>query len=263
MSLSNWISNAAVKFSSPEAIGEEQPLTDPHISEPLILHTNPAYPLLLDKDQVVSGERFSVLRTRVLNAHAKSGIRSVMITSPQTAEGKSLVCINLALSLAQLGKVPILLVDADLRVKGISRLFSAEGDSGVGDFLENRATLNASIRETNVPFLFVAGAGKLSEGSLPAVLEGSRWPKFLEQAKQQFKFIIVDSVPVAAPIADFELLSAACDAVLLLVHLRKTTREALTLTMQRMDSKLLGLVINNIDVRVGSDYHSYYYPKKR
>src|SRR4029077_256750 len=101
----------------------------------------------------------------------------------------------------QLGKGPILLVDADLRVKGISRLFSAERDSGVGDFLEGRATLNACIRETNVPFLFVAGAGKLSEESLPAVLEGSRWPEFLEQAKQQFKFIIVDSVPVAAPIA--------------------------------------------------------------
>jgi len=263
MSLSNWISNAAVKFSSPDVIREAQPLTDPHNSEPLILHADPAYPLLLDEEQVVAAERFSVLRTRVLNAYAKSGIRSVMITSPQTAEGKSLICINLALSLAQLGKGPILLVDADLRVRGISRLFGAEEDSGVGDFLEGRATLNASIRKTNVPFLFVASAGKLSEESLPAVLEGRRWPEFLEQAKQQFKFIIVDSVPVAAPIADFELLSAACDAVLLIVHLRKTTREALTLTMQRLDSKLLGLVINNIDVRVGSDYHSYYHTKKR
>jgi capsular exopolysaccharide synthesis family protein len=262
MSLSNWISNAAVKFPQSEAAGEAQPLTDRHDGELLILRTNPAYPLLLDEEQVVAAERFSVLRTRVLNAHAKSGIRSVMITSPQKGEGKSLVCVNLAISLAQLGTGQVLLVDADLRVKGISRLFSMEEDSGVGDFLEGRAAFNASIRTTNVPFLFVAGTGKLREGSLPAVLEGSRWSEFLEQAKNQFRFIIVDSVPVAAPIADFELLSAACDAVLLIVHLRKTTREALTLTLQRMDSKLLGLIINNMDARRGFDYYSHYYAKK-
>src|SRR6185369_10814409 len=185
MSLSSWISNAVVKSQSLELIGEEQPLTDRCNGNPLNLRTDPGYPLLLDAEQVVAAERFSVLRTRVLNAHAKSGIRSVMITSPQKAEGKSLVCINLALSLAQLGKGRVLLVDADLRVKGISRLFNIKEDRGVGDFLQGSVTFDASIRATNIPSLFVAGAGRLSEGSLPAMLEGSTWPEFLEQAKQQ------------------------------------------------------------------------------
>src|SRR6185437_9586100 len=110
MSLTNWISNAAIKFPPPEATGDEQPLSDRHNSEPLILRSNAAYPLLLDEKQVVAAERFSVLRTRVLSAYAKSGIHSVMITSPQKAEGKSLVCINLALSLAHLEKDRVLLV---------------------------------------------------------------------------------------------------------------------------------------------------------
>ena len=75
--------------------------------------------------------------------------------------------------------------------------------------------------------------------------------------------MIVDSVPVAAPIADFELLSAPCDATLLIVHLRKTAREALSLTLQQMDSKLIGVVVNNQEPRIGFDYYSYYYAKKK
>jgi hypothetical protein len=47
------------------------------------------------------------------------------------------------------------------------------------------------------------------------------------------------------------------------VYLHKTTREALELTMQRVDSKLLGLVINNIESQTAFDYYSYYHSKRK
>ncbi len=223
---------------------------------------NARYPLLVDPEQVVAAEHFGVLRSRLLSAQAKSGLRSVIITSAQKGEGKSLVCLNLALSLAQLERHRVLLVDGDLRVKGVSQLLGIASEPGLSDFLRDKNSFEDCIRTTNRSHLFVAGAGTQSEEFVPAILEGSRWPEFLEQAKEVADLIIVDSVPVSAPIADFELLTAPCDAALLIVHLRKTSREALSATLQRMDSKLMGVIINNQQAPKNSAYYSYYYGKK-
>jgi len=231
---------------------------------PVVLRANREYPLLVDPSQLLATEHFGVLRARLLNAYLQSGIRSVVITSPQNREGKTLVCTNLATCIAQIGKYRVLLVDGDLRVRGITQLFGIQDQHGLGDFLQGTATFRQCIRSTNLPCLWVAGAGGLSQESPVAILEGTKWPQFLELAKQEFDLMIIDSVPAGAPIADFELLSAACDAVLLIVHLRKTTRQAVDRTLQQVNSKLMGLIVNNAGPRVGYDhYYHGYMPKKK
>lgn len=262
MSSSTWVSKAADKAEAEHILSEEQAASHA-AGQPLTVRADAGYPLLVDPEQVIASEHFSVLRSRILNFQAKSGIRSVIITSAQKGEGKSLVCVNLAISLAQLERHRILLVDGDLRVKGTSELLRAGNEVGVSDFLRGDATLEGCIHPTNFPYLCVAPAGTHGEEALAGLLEGGGWPAFLERAKEVADLVIVDSVPVAAPIADFELLAAPCDATLLIVHLRKTTREALTLTLQQMDRKLMGVIINNQEPRVGFDYYSYYYGKKK
>jgi capsular exopolysaccharide synthesis family protein len=259
MSSSAWVKSAD-KVETGNMSAEAQANSNGHLVQ---VRADAVYPLLVDREQVIASEHFSVLRSRILNLQAKSGMRSLIVTSAQKGEGKSLVCMNLAISLAQLEKYRILLVDGDLRVKGVSHLLRIAEAPGVSDFLCGKEPLENCIRATDFPHLCVAAAGTHSEDSLPNILEGSRWPAFLEQVKEMADLIIVDSVPVAAPIADFELLSAPCDATLLIVHLRKTTREALNLTLQQMDKKLLGVVINNQEPRIGFDYYSYYYAKKK
>lgn len=262
MSSSAWVTKAADKQEVESELAK-QPGGSNGSDQTVMVSADASYPLIVDHNQVIASEHFSVLRSRVLNAQAKSGMRSLIVTSAQKGEGKTLVCLNLAISLAQLEKHRILLVDGDLRVKGASELLRTTETPGVSDFLQSRTTLENCIRPTNFPYLYVAPAGRQAEDALPAILEGSRWPAFLAQAKELADLVIVDSVPVAAPIADFELLSAPCDATLLIVHLRKTMREALAMTLQQMNGKLLGVVINNQEPRVGFDYYSYYYGKKR
>jgi protein-tyrosine kinase len=229
---------------------------------PVELQSHPGYPLLVDPQQRAANEHFGVLRTRLLTARAQSGICSVMIASPQRQDGKSLTSTNLAISLAQLRSERILLVDGDLRLHGVTRLLGVQERSGLSDFLQERAAFRDCIKATSLPHLFVAPAGNVSEESLPAILEGGKWLEFLQKAKQEFGLIIVDSVPVSAPIADFELLLAGCDAVLLVVHFRKTTRDAMDFTAQRMNGKLLGVIVNNFERRSDFDYRSYYSGKK-
>jgi capsular exopolysaccharide synthesis family protein len=225
---------------------------------PVELRSSRSYPLIVDPDQSLAAEHFGVLRARLLSARAKSGIRSVVISSAQKQEGKSLTCLNLAISLAQLGKDRILLVDGDLRRAGVTRLLSLDGRTGLADFLHNRERFDICVKRTTLPYLSVAPCGKVSEQSLPGILEGTRWAEFLQAAKTDFDLIIVDSVPVSVPIADFELLLAACDAALLVVRLRKTARQNLEATAEQLNGKLLGIIVNNAEPLAGFSDYSYY-----
>jgi capsular exopolysaccharide synthesis family protein len=225
---------------------------------PVVLRSNPAYPLLVDPGQRAAAEHFGVLRARLLNARKKAGIRSVLITSPQKQDGKSFTSLNLAISLAQLQQIRILLVDGDLRLSGASRVLGLEHTVGLADFLQDWAPFGECIKATTLSHLYVASAGNVIAESLPGILEGGRWPEFIRRANEDFDLIIVDSVPVSAPIADFELLLTPCDTALLVVHVRKTTREALSLAGNRMQGKLLGVVVNNKEQRTDLDYHSSY-----
>ncbi len=228
----------------------------------VVLRSNPTYPLLVDPEQRAAAEHFGVLRARLLNARSKSDIRSVVITSPQKQDGKTFTSVNLAISLAQLQQLRILLVDGDLRLSGITRLLELEQSAGLADFLQNWSPFEECVKATTLSHLYVAPAGNVSGDSLPAILEGSRWPEFIQKAKQEFDLLIVDSVPVSAPIADFELLLNACDAALLVVHIRKTKRDALEFVTNQMQGKMLGVIVNNKELRPDFSYHAPYSGKE-
>lgn len=245
---------------------EEQPAREPGNSSsirPLSPLTNPDYPLIDDPGQFAAIEHFGVMRSRVLTAHSQSGMRSMVITSAQKGEGKTFVCANLAISLAQLKSHRVLLVDGDLRVGGVSNLLGLQEQPGLAEFLQGDANFESVLRASHLPSLSLVGTGKVPEGALPGMLEGPRWAEFLKQAEEQFDMVIVDSVPILAPIADFELLAAPCDGVLLIVHLRKTQRDSFDATVERTNGKLIGVVVNNVELHVGRDYYSYYYGKKK
>ncbi|MGH9429449.1 MAG: hypothetical protein ACRD2L_24450, partial [Terriglobia bacterium] len=118
---------------------------------------------------------------------------------------------------------------------------------------------SAVVQKTSLSCLSVVGAGNTMDGSLPQVLEGVRWAEFLQAAREEFDVVIVDSLPAAAPVADFELLQAPCEALLLVVRMRSTTREGLMRAVQRVDrKKLIGVVVNDADA-VKYHNNSYYY----
>jgi capsular exopolysaccharide synthesis family protein len=170
-----------------------------------------------------------------------------------------MVATNLALSLGELGSKRILLVDADLRAGSVTRVLKLNHLPGMGEFLQGKRQFDTVIHPTQFPNLSVAPTGLVPKNTLPAILEGSHWPEFMEQAKEKFDLIIVDTVPVSAPVADLELLMAPCDGYLLVVHMRQTRRQSLKRVSARLDpKKCLGVILNNDDELY--DYaHDYYY----
>lgn len=216
---------------------------------------SPYLPLVSDGSNGAAAESFSILRSRLLSVHNKLKICSVVITSAESGDGKTLVATNLGLSLSQLGTKRILLVDGDLRIGKVSQIFNIGHKVGVSDFLLANATFGSVICATEIPTLALAGAGTVSKKVVSGLLQGPRWPAFIEKAKKEFDLIVVDTIPVSAPVVDLELLSEPCDAVLLVVRIRQTNRQALKRAASRMNaSKFLGVVMNNADEVCEYDY---------
>ena len=115
------------------------------------------------------------------------------------------------------------------------------------------------MQPTDLTSLSIVSAGHVSEGTIPEILEGPRWREFLDCAKEQFDLVVIDSLPAAAPVADFDLLAAPCDMTLLVVRLRRTTREGIMRALQRIDQKkLLGIVLNDSDHLERYKHYGYY-----
>ena len=228
------------------------------------IRPNPNAPLVINRHDIIAQEAFGILRSRLLKAH-ETGIQTILITSSEQGEGKTVVAINAALSLAQLEQKRILLVDGDMRAGGVTDFLSLETRSGLSNYLRGEKPIEAVIHATNFPFLSVVPAGQTPEGALPEALEGSHWPEFLQQVKEQFDLIIVDALPISAPVIDLELLLSPCDAYLVTVQIGKTPRSSMERLAQWMDrQKFLGVIVNNADkLNDGSYLYGYYGSKNK
>jgi non-specific protein-tyrosine kinase len=258
----NVESQPKLKAASPKETGDPTSKAATSVSAPgPQIKPDPNFPLVLDHNHSMAAESFSILRSRILGVHKKLGTRSILITSAEAGDGKTLIATNIALSLGQLGSKRILLVDGDLRYATVTRILNLKHLPGMGEFLQGRRPFSAVVHPTGFPALSVAPAGLISKKILPEILQGPRWPEFLQQAKEEFDLIIVDSLPVSAPVADLELLTAPCDAFLFVVYMRRTQRQALERANKRLDQKkFLGVIINNADEIYDYDY-SYLNPK--
>lgn len=201
-------------------------------------------------------EAYGSLRTRVLKLKASKGIRSLVMTSSVSAEGKTLTSRNLALSCAKLHNLRILLVDGDLRSRGLTRLLKLPEGPGLTDLLGGKITAEKAVLATEHENLFVLGAG--SQNAQPSELFASHlWPEFIAWASQCYGFVIVDAPPIHS-LSDAELISAGCDGVLMVVRALSTPREIAQKCVGRLDKrKLLGIVFNGLPSGPESDYGYY------
>jgi capsular exopolysaccharide synthesis family protein len=159
------------------------------------------------------------------------------------SDGKTLTAFNLACACAQLEETSVLLVDADLRTRGLSQLIPDLPSGGLANYLAGTGECENIALRTNLNGLFVVGAGE-SETSPAELFSRGRWQQFLNWAKSQFKLVIVDSLPVGV-VADSDLITGACDKVLIVLRALKASRTALEDALGHLDTnKILGVVWN-------------------
>lgn len=191
----------------------------------------------------ITADSYRALRTRLMRLRTAQGLRSVGITSAAQGEGKTLTSFNLALSCAQLQEMRVLVMDGDMRSRGLTRLLGSPEGPGLSDVLSGQAEPRQAILATDSPNLYVMCSGIPS--SPPAeLLASTRWQELMNWCNETFKLTLVDSPP-ALSLTDVELITGACDGVLMVVRALQTRREQLQKCARQIDSKkLLGVVYN-------------------
>jgi len=217
-------------------------------------------PTLISRGEAnhLASEAYRALRTRLLRQQVTSGIRSVVIASALPGEGKTLTAMNTALCCAQLHDYPVLLIDGDLRTRGLSKLLAAPAGPGLAEILSGRAQYSDAILATDQQNLHVLPAGT-PVGSPPELFAGSRWKDFIGWCAETFKFVLVDAPPILG-LSDFDLMAGGCDGVLVVVRANQTKRVLLRKAAGQVDpKKFLGAVYNAAQTDVNRHYYHAYY----
>ncbi|MBI4461804.1 MAG: polysaccharide biosynthesis tyrosine autokinase [Acidobacteria bacterium] len=203
-------------------------------------------------------EAFRSLRTSVLLSTAERPPRSLLITSSQPAEGKTTVSLNLAISLAQLGQ-RVLLIDADMRRPCLHKALALADSGGLASYLAGQQDWPALVQPTGVEGLAALVCGPIPPN--PAeLLFSQRMRSLLDEALADYPFVALDSPPLLH-VADARILAALVDGVLLVVRGGSTPRELVQraqASARDVGANLLGVVLNNLDVRADDDYYYRY-----
>ena len=191
----------------------------------------------------LAAEQYRQLRTRLSHFEGASNLRTVLVTSPQKGEGKSVTSANLALTMAQEMHRRVILVEADLRKPSLQALFGLAGGPGLSEYLSGAAELNDVMTFLPDHNLTVIHAG--SSPTNPAELLGSTaMRRLLDQLRTRFDRVILDSPPVL-PLADVAVLAPLVDGTLLVVRAGVTPKPAIENALRAFDSsRLLGVVLN-------------------
>ncbi len=172
-----------------------------HVPADRVLHPAPTPEqrlVALTEPNGKGAEMFRVLATRLAHMQNKRRLQKLLITSSVGDEGKSVVAVNLALTLARRHDGRTLLIEADLRRPSASTLLTSSTLRGISDWDAGKLALEDSLYQVRELPLWFLSAGHGMEEPLP-LLESDRFAKMLETISSNFDWVIARSLPPCCP----------------------------------------------------------------
>jgi len=204
-------------------------------------------------------EAFRGLRTSVLLSAAGRPPRSLTFVSAEPGEGKTTVASNLSISLAQLGK-RVLLIDGDMRRPCVHKLFSIEEHTGgLVTFLTGEEGWSHLVRPTGVVNLDCLVCGPVPPNP-SELLSSDRMQRLIVEAMADYQFVLIDAPPLLN-VTDGRILATLVEGAILVVRGGFTPQELAQqaqLHVRDVGAHLIGVVLNDVDVRHNGYYQSYY-----
>jgi len=215
-----------------------------------------------------AAESFRTLRSRIL--HPSTGIvpKSLLITSAIPGEGKSFVCANLGVALAQGVDQYCLMVDCDLRKPSLHHLFGLSPSAGLVNYLRDKEELPSLLLPTGIETLSLLPAGPPPVN--PSELLGSgSMARLIEELESRYddRIILLDSPPVQAA-SETAVLARHVDGVVLVVRWGGSRREHLHKLVELIGpERIVGVVFNAfesniLDSKIFGSYEYYAYEEK-
>ncbi len=201
-------------------------------------------------------EAYRMLRANLKFISADKELKVIVVTSSVAKEGKSTVCANLAVSMAQM-EHKVLLVDADLHSPAQHQIWELHNDIGLSNTIVGQAKLKTAIKRV-MPNLDVLTAGVIPP-SPAALLDSKRMAALIQTLAANYDLIIIDT-PALNTAADAASLGQIADGVLLVVRPGVVDSVSATFAkefLEKSGQNVLGQVVNG--VIPNNEPHSYYY----
>lgn len=231
-----------------------------HYARTPVVHLDDGH---LERHRVVAHQKshpaswsFDVLRTKVLQEMDERGWRTLAVTSPSVESGKTVVAINLALSIANQTDRTALLVDFDLRRPSVAKTLGLNQARSLNDVLEADADVGDAMVNPGVERLVVVPTNRpLARAS--EVLSSAKVAALISELRERYsdRIVIFDLPPVLAA-DDVMAVLPRIDCVLMVVGNGVSTQGEIEEANSRLSkANLLGVVLNKDE---GPQRHAYY-----
>jgi protein-tyrosine kinase len=217
----------------------------------------------LEKNRIIAFSKndamsmhFDLLRTHVLQKMEEKGWRTLAITSPTPEAGKSVVAINLAMSIAHLANKSAMLVDFDLRRPKIGAYLGIPMEKSWNDLLDGTAELPDVLINPDIPRLVVL-ATKTPIRKSSEILASKKIADLINEMRERYesRIVIFDLPPVLVS-DDVIAILPQIDCVLLVVANGMSTKREIEDSIRFLPAeKLIGTVLNKAE----TEQMAYYY----
>jgi len=200
---------------------------------------------------------FDLLRTQVLQKMEQNGWKTLAITSPTPEAGKTVIAINLAMSIAHQTDKTAMLVDFDLRKPKVGQYLGLDLDKSLNDYLDPKASVNLEdiIINPQLPRFVVLPTAKKTENS-SEVLSSSKVTNLISELKSRYddRYVIFDLPPLLNT-DDAIAVLPQIDCVLMVVANGGSTKQEIEESLRHLpDTNLLGVVLNKAEEVTRSYY---------
>ena len=202
-------------------------------------------------------EAYRILRTNIEFNRKNPEDNAITVVSGGAGEGKSTTLVNLAYICAQ-GGYTTLMIDADLRRPRLHTFFDINNSVGLTNYLTTELMLEDVILQTPVDNLYFMPSGILPTDAA-GILNSRRMSELIQDVKQRFDLVLVDSPPILG-VSDASVLASEVDLTMIVIQHRKLPRNMLLRVkhaVENVGGNVIGVVLNNVDVRSDSQYQYY------
>jgi polysaccharide biosynthesis transport protein len=206
----------------------------------------------------MEGESFRMLQTNLQFLNADDSLKVVVVSSAQSGEGKSTVAANLALAVAELGK-KVLLVDADMRKPSQHLIWRQDNYEGLSNVLSGQCDQRSATTEVQ-PNLFLLTAGVVPPNPV-VLIDSVQMSTLIGQWSQDYGLVIIDAPPITVA-ADAAILGTQAGGLVFVLRPGVADKESVEYAQEILTQsklKVLGMVLNGVDLDKQSRYNHYYY----
>jgi len=203
----------------------------------LIVSVNPNSP---------RSEVYRLLRTRIQFSSKDQELKTLVVTSAQTGEGKTTTISNLAVIYAQEGK-KVLLIDANMRRPSLHKMFSQMNHQGLSTVITGKDSFENAVQDTYISNLRLLPAGPIPSNPSELIDSPAMWG-LLEELEAQYDVILIDT-PAMLEVSDSVIFSAMCDGVVMVAAAGRARKDYLRKAKEQLhhvNARILGVVLNQV-----------------